>query len=177
MLQKRENDARQLWLNEDKKEELNLLPYNQFRQRSQYKPLGYSLLVAINMLPRRLRLTKNADILKIMRQGNKITTPYVWLYLLQRTNNESSRAACVVGKKVHQLAVRRHRYQRWLRQLADTHIKRLSTAYDMVWVARPEITEVKELSKLQESLQVQLDKLVESNKSSKNSGNNNSVFK
>lgn len=116
------------------------------------------------MLPRRLRLTKNTDILKVMRQGNKISTPYVWLYLLPRNDDQSSRAACVVSKKVHQSAVKRHHYQRWLRQLSGTYISRLPAAYDMVWVARPKIIEVNEISKLQNSLQTQLDKLVEQSK-------------
>jgi ribonuclease P protein component len=109
------------------------------------------------MLPRHLRLTKNADILRIMRQGKKISTPYVWIYFLKRDDKKPSRAASVVSKKVHKLAVKRHRYQRWLRQLSKAHISRLPLAHDMVWVARPKITEVKKITELQSSLQGHLD--------------------
>jgi ribonuclease P protein component len=95
-----------------------------------------------------------------MRQGNKVITPYCWLYVLQRDDDKPSRAACVVGKKVHQLAVKRHHYQRWLRQISSTYINHLPVSYDMVWVAQPKITEVKEILKLQNSLQGQLDELI-----------------
>ena len=96
-----------------------------------------------------------------MRQGNRISTPYVWLYFLRRADSQSSRAATIVSKKVHQSAVKRHRYQRWLRSLADTHINRLPAAYDMVWVARPKIIEVNKIAKLQNSLPAQLNKLLD----------------
>ena len=113
------------------------------------------------MLPRRLRLSKNADILKVMRQGSKLSTAYVWIYFLQNTKNKSSRVACIVSKKVHKSAVKRHYYQRWLRSLSSAYISRLPAAYDMVWVARPSIIEVNAITKLQDSFQAQLDNLLE----------------
>lgn len=53
-----------------------------------------------------------------------------------------TRIACVVGKSVHRSAVRRHKYQRWLREVARQTLATQSpnTAYDMVWIARPGMT-------------------------------------
>ncbi len=92
------------------------------------------------MLPRPHRLRATTTIKEVVRAGKVIPTPWVRLHLLPRPANTATRVACVVGKKVHRLATRRHRYQRWLREAARTLISVFSTPYDVVIVAQPLIT-------------------------------------
>lgn len=72
-----------------------------------------------------------------------------------------TRVACVVGTSVHRSAVRRHRYQRWLRELSRNLLRErpLPVPYDMVWVAQPSIIQADSLAKLYQDVAPRWEKL------------------
>jgi len=92
------------------------------------------------MLPPENRITKNTDISAIKKNGQKINTRHIIIYYLPG-KSPLPRFAFVVGKHVHKSAVARHRYQRWMRNIAKSIIPRLSQPFNMVWVARPSINQ------------------------------------
>lgn len=96
------------------------------------------------MLPRLHRLRQTKQIQKVVRSGRCFNTPYVRV-CLHAGETSSTRIACVVGKSVDKSAVRRHRYQRWLRQVASDFVAGHPSAspYDMVWIAQPAIANAK----------------------------------
>jgi len=110
------------------------------------------------MLPRKLRLTKCRDVVATIRQGAHLTTPYAHIHY-RRSNNLHARVACIVSKKVSPLAVQRHKYQRWLRESARAAINNQSASCDMVWMAKPKITKLKNLKEFKASLMPYLEKL------------------
>jgi ribonuclease P protein component len=111
------------------------------------------------MLPRRRRLHRQEDIIRVVRTGQKIITPYVIIHYLPA--DKASRIACVVGKKVSLSAVARHRYQRWLREIVKAAIPSSdSRAYDMVWVGRPTLVNVDKLGTLKDSVLPHLSKIL-----------------
>jgi ribonuclease P protein component len=104
------------------------------------------------VLTRRARLGTQREIRAVMRQGRRVITPWVKIYF-QPTDRSELRAACIAGKVVSASAVKRHRYQRWLREV----IQRLSQeqpplSYDMVWVATPALTALARWQELGEKL-------------------------
>lgn len=103
------------------------------------------------MLPRRSRLHRQDDIIRVVRTGQKIITPYVIIHYLPAS--AGSRIACVVGKKVSPSAVARHRYQRWLREIVKSITPSLpNKAYDMVWVGRPSLAQADKLGTVKDSI-------------------------
>lgn len=112
------------------------------------------------MLPRKSRLNKHNDIIATIRRGKRLDTPYVLLHSLQRNRATTSRFTCIVSKKVHTSATKRHTYQRWLRASAQAIMPRLGKPLDMVWLAKPEIVTIKKASVLQNSLQPYIDQLI-----------------
>ncbi|MFH1354246.1 MAG: ribonuclease P protein component [bacterium] len=109
------------------------------------------------MLPRKFRLAKHADITAAIRQGKRLVTPYTNIHYLP-TACSHTRIACIVSKKVSPSAVQRHKYQRWLRVCAYNIVSK-QTAYDMVWIAGPKITQLANQAELQQKLQPYLSKL------------------
>ena len=114
------------------------------------------------MLPRKHRLTKQNDIVHTIRRGRTLRTPYVHVHLLNRADHNISRSACIVAKKVHLSAVRRHTYQRWLRVQARTLLPQLTEPCDVVWVAQPQITQLSSSRELQHRLAPYLTHLTSS---------------
>lgn len=110
------------------------------------------------MLPRKFRLTKSRDIIATTRQGLHLTTPYARIHY-REGGSLHTRVACIVSKKVSPLAVQRHKYQRWLRESARAVINKQDASCDMVWLARPEITKLKNLKEFKASLMPYLEKL------------------
>lgn len=104
------------------------------------------------MLPRASRVHRSQDIKQIVRYGNRIITPYMLIYWQQRDAAVSPRIACVVGKKVHKRAYRRHRLQRLLRALARETITHTKDGAAMVWVGRPNLSDVTGLEQLRQSI-------------------------
>lgn len=111
------------------------------------------------MLARESRLNKKSDIVKTIRYGRRIRTPYVLLYVLKPDPlPKNTQVAVVVGKKVSKVAVKRHRYQRLLREIAREYITDLPPLY-MVWVGIPPLHDVTSKEELERSLAVPLKKL------------------
>lgn len=110
------------------------------------------------MLPRKFRLTKRRDIVATIRQGVHLATPYAHIYY-RGVNSPHARVTCIVSKKVSTLAVQRHKYQRWLRESARAAINKQNASCDMVWMAKPKITKLKNLKELKASLMPFLEKL------------------
>lgn len=108
------------------------------------------------MLPRQDRLTKQKDITKAIRQGVVLDTPYVRVHALKTTNDLRTRVAAIVSKKVHNSAVKRHTYQRWLRESARQLITQLTGHYDIVLIAKPRIRDAENSTKVYYSLKSRL---------------------
>lgn len=105
------------------------------------------------MLPKVYRLHRSSDIVSVVRTGKKIITPYVIIHSRKALAGATyTRVACVVGKKVSPSAVIRHRYQRWLRVVAEKHLLSFGGVCDMVWVGRSSLLQVKRLADLTSSL-------------------------
>lgn len=102
------------------------------------------------MQRRRRRLRLASEIAVVLRRGRSLSTPWVRIYWRPGQHTES-RFAAIVGKKVSQLAVRRHRYQRWLRQVAQEGAAvHFPIPSDMVWVATPRMADCHSLAELRE---------------------------
>lgn len=101
------------------------------------------------MLPRKQRLARSADIQHVLRRGRCFQVPGMRICVAPGATQ--SRVACIVSKKVSRLAVRRHRYQRWLRSLAKELLAGplVGKQYDMVLVATPQIKQWHTLADLQ----------------------------
>lgn len=100
------------------------------------------------MLAREQRLRRSEDIMRVMRHGRRIKMPHALLYVAAAPNTEGVRVACIVGKRVHRSAVRRHSIQRRLRESVRTHLPRASSPVDLVVVAQPSIVEVRDFEQL-----------------------------
>lgn len=95
------------------------------------------------------RIRHKDEVLAVLRGGRKIRTPYALIYV--RPARES-RMACVVGKKVHALAVGRHRLQRQLRESVRQAIPSLSASYDIVVVALPAAAKLESYTVLRQAV-------------------------
>jgi ribonuclease P protein component len=127
--------------------------------RSAGEKEGLVLPLLPSMLSRQFRLASRKDIMAVIRRGRKIATPHVLLYVCKNHERTSSRVACIVGKRVDASAVRRHRIQRWMREIARETISSLPQTLDMVWLALPSAREIRHKSELQESLAPHFQKL------------------
>jgi ribonuclease P protein component len=112
------------------------------------------------MLPRSNRLTNRRDIISTLRRGRCLKTTFVSIHLLARPDQKSARLAVIVAKTVDSSAVRRHRYQRWLRAAARELLPTRKQACDMVWVAKPPIARLAGSKELTERIRPLFDKLV-----------------
>lgn len=95
------------------------------------------------MLPRSARLRQTKEIQDVVHYGRRLTSLSVRIYC-HAGKKQVTRVACVVGKTVDRSAVRRHRYQRWLREVVKRLLyeRPLPHPYDMVWVAQIAIKQV-----------------------------------
>ncbi|MBI4022211.1 MAG: ribonuclease P protein component [Candidatus Andersenbacteria bacterium] len=104
------------------------------------------------MLPHKHRLTRAPDIRAVLRHGRPIRSRYVIIRLLPRPAGNDSRAACIVTKRVHASAVRRHKYQRLLRAALRELLPRLPQPYDIVVTATPSMNQLTHSRPLQAAL-------------------------
>ncbi|MBI3256097.1 MAG: ribonuclease P protein component [Candidatus Andersenbacteria bacterium] len=104
------------------------------------------------MLSGKHRLRKSADILAVLRTGRKFRLKGLKVCIKPSPQQPVSRAACVVGKTVSPLSVRRHRYQRWLRVLAREIITSQPDVVDIVMVAQAGIEDYQDLASLRQTL-------------------------
>lgn len=106
------------------------------------------------MLPRPHRLRETRAIRHIIATGSYCESSAVRIWSVPGATNQT-RIACVVGRRVDTRAVRRHHYQRWLRQAAAHVLKGLppgTPVCDMVWVAKPAISRINSLEQLVQAL-------------------------
>ncbi len=106
------------------------------------------------------RLRRRQDVLAVIQRGRLYRTKYLNIYRLGRADQAGTRLACVVGKKVHQSAVRRHQVQRWLREIARGTIQGMQDSVDMVWVAKPSIVRITSKTELEQALSGDLKKIL-----------------
>lgn len=111
------------------------------------------------MLKRSQRLRRQRDIRRVIREGRRISTPHVVIYIRSHLPHQHVQAACIVGKNVHLLAVRRHTYQRWLREAVRLVIPLLPPGTEMVWVGKPSLRNLVTFRELRESITLYLPKL------------------
>ncbi|MBI1834143.1 MAG: ribonuclease P protein component [Candidatus Andersenbacteria bacterium] len=105
------------------------------------------------MLPHSNRLHRQGDVRRTLREGRLIRGRSFVVRIAQRSDKEPTRAAVVVGKRVHALAVKRHMYQRWLREVCRDVIKEAPIGYDMVVVAQPSLARLTSLAEIMEEAQ------------------------
>jgi ribonuclease P protein component len=112
------------------------------------------------MLPRSARLRRTAEIQQVLRAGRCLTTPHLRI-CTHPSSHDHPRIACVVGKSVHRGAVRRHRYQRWLREIARTFLSEhpAIAPYDMVWIAQPGLASIGSLAEAKQAVGPHLEKI------------------
>ncbi|MBI3420655.1 MAG: ribonuclease P protein component [Candidatus Sungbacteria bacterium] len=97
------------------------------------------------MLATRSRLSRQEDILAVLRGGRIYKSSVAKIYIKGSSSPAISRACVIVGKTVSKKAVIRHRYQRQLRQVAKKIITKSTNPIDVVIIAAPAITGVKTL--------------------------------
>jgi len=92
------------------------------------------------MLPKKHRLSKNEEIVKVVRGGK-----YIWgktiniKFLANKHNSGLSRFTFIVSNKIAKKAVERNKIKRRLREAVREHIGNIQPGYDVVITARPEI--------------------------------------
>jgi len=112
------------------------------------------------MLPRKHRLSRGLDIRAVLQRGQTIKSRYATVSFLPRPGAENSRAACIVSKRVHGSAVRRHHYQRLLRTSLRQLLPRLPRPYDIVVTATPRMNQVRHPRQLQPALSAAYQELL-----------------
>lgn len=100
----------------------------------------------------------------VIHSGEVYDTPHVRLHVSPAQSPDSPQVACVVGKRVHAHATVRHRYQRLMREVARRAFPQPANPYDMVWVAKPQILHVGDVSELEQSLAPYLQQLITNSK-------------
>lgn len=102
---------------------------------------------------------KEKEIKQTIGQGQILYTPYVRIHFNRPPNaSPATQFACVVSKKISPSAVRRHKYQRWLREVMRPLVPSLPSGTRLVLIARPTISNLKTLSSLRDSLVSLLNK-------------------
>lgn len=96
----------------------------------------------------------------ILRFGKKITTPFLWAYARRNVAGLPGKFACVVSKRVSKSAVRRHYYQRWMREMARGIQKQQANEVSVVLVARPAIAQIKSWQEFVARTQARVEALV-----------------
>ncbi len=98
------------------------------------------------------RLRNREDVIRVIRHGRRLKSSHILFYIYRRSAEDAPRVACIVGKKVSKSAVRRHRFQRWLREIARSLLPTMSPKYDMVLMALPSLDQVQTLADLRDTL-------------------------
>ncbi len=95
------------------------------------------------MLPASHRLRSAQEIKQALATGKWYRNSFVQICFASDSSSEL-KIACVVGKKVSLSAVKRHRYQRWLRIAALTEIVQSPRTFNgrIVLIANPDIVKL-----------------------------------
>jgi ribonuclease P protein component len=84
---------------------------------------------------RRFRLTRSTDFKRVRRSGKSYAHPFIVLYAL-RSNHPVTRVGVTAGKTVGN-AVHRNRAKRLLRVAMNDLLPQVTTAADLMLIARP----------------------------------------
>ena len=86
------------------------------------------------------KLHKPADFNKVLKNGKKLKTAFVNIYILNRKdNNEIRRLGLITSKKVGN-AVCRNTAKRRLREIFRTNKHKLTSGLDIIFILKPQIT-------------------------------------
>jgi len=107
------------------------------------------------MLPRVQRLSRQEDILAVIKRGRCLSGDGIRVCVLKNGAGHA-RVALVVGKKVSAKAVVRHKLQRWLREAAREKLAGDlgGQSLDMVWVMQPGADKIESSSVLRARVDV-----------------------
>jgi ribonuclease P protein component len=89
------------------------------------------------MLPRKLRLTTDKDVTRVLKKGRAVFTN---LLIVKALGNDLGgvRATVIVSTKVHKRAVKRNLVKRRVRSLLEAIIPTIHKGVDIVVMAQPE---------------------------------------
>ncbi|HBE90164.1 MAG: hypothetical protein A3G57_01950 [Candidatus Andersenbacteria bacterium RIFCSPLOWO2_12_FULL_45_8] len=101
---------------------------------------------------------KEKDIKQTICHGQALHTPYVRIHIYLPPNpSPQVQFACVVSKKISPSAVRRHKYQRWLREIIRPLTADFPAGTNLVLIAKPAIGQLSSISPLKDSLVASLN--------------------
>jgi ribonuclease P protein component len=89
------------------------------------------------MLPRKHRLTKDKDVLRVLRKGRAVITNLINVKALAGVEN-TTRATVIVGLKVHKRSTKRNLVKRRLRAALQKFLPDFKAIVDLVIIAEPE---------------------------------------
>ena len=101
---------------------------------------------------------KAGHIRAVQKKGTRINSKYATLYTANVTNQRE--VACVVSKMVAASAVRRHKLQRWMREITRSLRKDYHLQNDFVWIAKPSLNKIESLQELRQSIEASHDTLL-----------------
>jgi ribonuclease P protein component len=96
------------------------------------------------MVDKHSRLSRSSDFQRVYRQGSSTASRFLVVYYFKRSaeaSTESPRLGLSVSKKIGG-AVVRNRVKRLLREAFTACQERLVEDYDVVFIARPQLTEL-----------------------------------
>lgn len=96
------------------------------------------------MVDKHSRLSRSSDFQRVYRQGSSTASRFLVVYYFKRSAEaatESPRLGLSVSKKIGG-AVVRNRVKRLLREAFTAYQERLVEDYDVVFIARPQLTEL-----------------------------------
>ncbi len=93
------------------------------------------------------RLASSQDIERVMKTGARVQTEHAVIYSAPSPSG-TFRCACIVGKKVHKSAVIRHRIQRRLREACKESMVAISSAYDIVVIAKKQHIQLMDMQEI-----------------------------
>ena len=89
------------------------------------------------MLPRKHRLTKDKDVIRVLRKGRVAITNLINVKALPGAE-KASRATVVIGLKVHKRSTKRNLIKRRLRAALQKFLPDFGVVVDLVIIAEPE---------------------------------------
>ncbi|PIR96663.1 MAG: ribonuclease P protein component [Candidatus Doudnabacteria bacterium CG10_big_fil_rev_8_21_14_0_10_41_10] len=90
------------------------------------------------MLPKQSRLSKEKDIVLVLRRGRRLTSSFMNLNVLNN-HTKVSRFGFIVSKKVAAKPIKRNLIKRRMRNIIGKHKKNLLTGFDCLFVTKPPI--------------------------------------
>lgn len=91
------------------------------------------------MLPKKYRLTNEADFKKVYAKRSSIFFPFLSLRYLKKTDSKASRFGFVVSSKVFKKSVDRNLLKRRMRAIIAKKLDMIKPGYDIILSARPSV--------------------------------------